>query len=258
MPRRTTRGKSSSPRKPSWRQYYDQFEGPKSERNAENWFKAALKMAAERSGHPPGRCRLGLGKRQNRLCQGAGGGRLEDRGIRSQEVQRQQRGPHAPRPGRLVGEGLAGSGESISRRSSSSLPTISSPGTTSPWPLSSRTTRPRSSGRWTMRRPIIATSKNSPDALSTLGWVHFRRGEFDQAEWPSNRPSRRPAATEQCRYGDLFGPYPSPSRPGLGSEGDLGRPSEERTAVLDEARGPELYEKVKDAKKPDRSGCEEP
>ena len=27
----------------------------------------------------------------------------------------------------------------------------------------------------------LRDNKNNPDALSTLGWVHFRRNEFDQA-----------------------------------------------------------------------------
>ena len=38
-------------------------------------------------------------------------------------------------------------------------------------------------------------NNKSPDALSTLGWVCFKRGEFDQAgSGACSRPSRLPAA----------------------------------------------------------------
>ena len=60
-------------------------------------------------------------------------------------------------------------------------PTTSSPRTTLPWPLSSRRTRPRSERALDYAEGNYSDNNKNPDALSTLGWVYFRRGEFDQA-----------------------------------------------------------------------------
>ena len=101
-------------------QYYSQFEGPNANTgNAEKWFRSALNNVPN---DLPTRQVVAVWALENgklALCQGAGRGRPANRGCRCpppawrEEVQRQHRGPCASRPGRLVGEGLARSGEGL-------------------------------------------------------------------------------------------------------------------------------------------------
>ena len=52
----------------------------------------------------------------------------------------------------------------------------------------------------------LRDTRNNPDALSTLGWVHFRRNEFDQAGAASTRRSRQPVAMRTMPIRLLIGP----------------------------------------------------
>ena len=220
-------------------QYYDQFEGPKSEQS-QDMVQGRSEEGPRRSAHPPGRCHLGPGKGQARLCQGAGGERLANREkpIRTQ-VQRQQRGPHAPRPGCLVGEGLEEAARTISRQI-----ILESPERLrrqeQPRLGPCRAGRPgqEAAGVGLCARPIIrATTRASPTPCrpwvgSTSGAVSSTRPRMalDQA-------IKATTATEQCRYGYLLWPIFCTIWTRMASEGNLGEHPEERPAVLDEAGG---------------------
>ena len=84
-----------------------------------------------------------------------------------------------------------------SRRCVWSPPPISSRGTTSPWRLSSRMTRPRGSRHWTTPWPImaIANTKRTPKFCPPWAGSTSARGSSIWPERPSNRPSRRRAET---------------------------------------------------------------
>ncbi len=74
------------------------------------------------------------------------------------------------------------------------------------------------------------------DALSTLGWVYFCRGEFEQARGPGrvHQGNRRPV--EQSGHGYLLGTYPAPFGKRLGSEGTFGENPGDQAAILHEDR----------------------
>ena len=89
--------------------------------NPEKWYKAALKTAPRIC--PPARSwPSGPWKKVKSPLPRSRRSRPEDRSSRYPTLQRQQRGPHAPRPGRPVGKGMAGRGELISKRSSLRIP----------------------------------------------------------------------------------------------------------------------------------------
>ena len=161
--------------------FFVEREGPKST-IPEKWFKAGLRLApndlptrqavaewALEKGNLP------FAKEQAYAALRIEARNCEDKSYRESTVGRMLRGRVA------LWEKDWPAAEKNFQKVISRTPTTSSPETTSSWPLSSRTTRPRSSGRWPMRKPIIESTKTIAEALSTLGWVHYRRGEFDQA-----------------------------------------------------------------------------
>ena len=183
MPRRTRRGKSSSRRKPSWPSITISSRAAKPQTgNPEKWFKAALRKAPD---DLPTRQVVAIwalekGKLDFAKEQAEAALRIEAMPMPS-EVRRQQRGPHAPRPGGLVAEGVVGSGALFREGHPREPQRLRRQEQHRLGPCRAGRPGQEAAGVGLCGRPIIATTRTIPTLLSTLGWVYFRRGEFDQA-----------------------------------------------------------------------------
>ena len=87
--------------------------------------------------------------------------------------------------------------------------------------------------------------KESSDALSTLGWVHFRRGEFDQAQAVLDQAVKAAGGNATDADTATYVAYLLDHQgKKLEARGDLGESPQSRPAVLDEAGGPETLREV--------------
>ena len=80
-----------------------------------------------------------------------------------------------------MGEGLAGQRRTISRRSSSRIPNDFVARNNLALALVEQDDPAKKQRALAYAEANYRDNKNNPDALSTLGWVYFRRNEFDQA-----------------------------------------------------------------------------
>ena len=169
-------------------QFYDQFEGRTSKTgNAEKWFKAALKKAPDDLPTRQVVAVWALEKGKLALCQGAGGERLEDRGRRCQAKSADQK-----YSGSNVGHMLRGlvalwekdwpeAEQQFQEGHPRRYPNDFVAKNNIALALVEQDDPAKKKRALAYAEGNYSANNKSPDALSTLGWVYFRRGEFDEA-----------------------------------------------------------------------------
>ncbi len=157
-------------------QYYDQWEGPKSQTgNAEKWFKAALRLAPE---NLPTRQVVAIWALENGKIafakeQAEAALKIESdsrgtvgRMLRGQVALWEEDWPEAERNFKAA---IDENPNDFAARKNLALALVE------------QNDPAKKQRALDYAEATYRDNKNDPDALSTLGWVHFRRNEFDQA-----------------------------------------------------------------------------